>query len=155
MILPRALRDHALGRLVAQFERGRQVHCDRRVPLRSAEVEYFRERADAGAVDENVETVRAARTQCVDHAGRTARRGDVDLRGIRNVARRPRTIGPVLPSSSVTLGTNTSAPALASASVKAWPSPVLPPVTMAFLPASEKKSIEKSPISIANRPVSR
>ena len=48
----------------------------------------------------------------------------------------------------MTLGTNTSAPALASASENAWPSPVLPPVTMAFLPASEKKSIENSLISI-------
>jgi hypothetical protein len=55
----------------------------------------------------------------------------------------------------MTLGTNTSAPAFASASEKAWPRPVLPPVTMAFLPASEKKSIENSLISIEARSVGR
>ena len=43
-----------------------------------------------------------------------------------------------MPSSSTMLGTKTLAPAAASASVKAWPRPVLPPVTMAFFPLREK-----------------
>jgi hypothetical protein len=34
------------------------------------------------------------------------------------------------------------APAFASATAKAWPKPVLPPVTMAHCPRSEKKSSE-------------
>src|SRR5664280_3762962 len=40
------------------------------------------------------------------------------------------------------------APAVASASVKARPSPVLPPVTTAFLPLMEKKPIPKSLMSV-------
>ncbi len=74
----------------------------------------------------------------------------------RNSWRRPAASmsRPVSPSSSITLGTKTSAPAFASASEKARPSPVLPPVTMALLPASEKKSIENSPISIRFTPSS-
>ncbi len=50
----------------------------------------------------------------------------------------------VSPPSSSTEGTYTSAPAVASATVKAWPSPVFPPVTTAVRPASEKWSSEKS-----------
>jgi hypothetical protein len=45
------------------------------------------------------------------------------------------------------LGAYTFAPAAASARLKACPSPVLPPVTMAFRPASENRSSEKSVIS--------
>ena len=47
------------------------------------------------------------------------------------------------------LGTKTLAPPLASARAKAWPSPVLPPVTMQFLPLREKNSMAKSLMSIA------
>ncbi len=49
----------------------------------------------------------------------------------------------VSPPSSSTVGTNTSAPAAASATVNACPSPVFPPVTTAVRPASEKLASEK------------
>ena len=50
----------------------------------------------------------------------------------------------VVPSSSATVGMYRSAPAFAMATAYAWPRPRLPPVTIAFLPESEKKSSEKS-----------
>lgn len=53
----------------------------------------------------------------------------------------------VAPSSSAKLGTNTLAPPVARAMVKACPRPVLPPVTMAFLPRRPKRSMAKSVMS--------
>jgi hypothetical protein len=55
----------------------------------------------------------------------------------------------VVPSSSAKLGTNTLAPAAASALANPWPSPELPPVTIADFPDRSNQFIEKSVIDIA------
>src|SRR5690606_24137483 len=58
----------------------------------------------------------------------------------------------VVPSSSAREGTNTSAPALASASENARPRPPLPPVTMARFPSRENSAVLKSVMSMSGLP---
>src|SRR5664279_3118764 len=54
----------------------------------------------------------------------------------------------VVPSSAAMLGTNRFAPAFASATANACPRPLLPPVTTAFFPVNENRSMLKDPTSI-------
>ena len=77
----------------------------------------------------------------VNSAGTNSRR-----RPASSISRR------VVPSSSARPTANTSAPALARATEKARPRPVLPPVTRALRPARENRSRLKSAMSMGQLP---
>ena len=78
MILPEPLRDHDLGRLERHLEGGREVHGHGGVPLLAAELQDGGHRADAGAVDEDVEGAEPVDAGG-DDLGRRTRLGDVRL----------------------------------------------------------------------------
>ena len=84
--LAAALRDHALRGLVAQLEGGGEIDVDHGIPLRSAEVEYLRHLADAGAVHQDVERAEPLHASGDDLRAGTGRR-DVYLQELVAAAR--------------------------------------------------------------------